>query len=248
MKNILLKELECFNDVNFKFDPAYHKYTYNGEPLKSVTTFIHNFYEPFKQDYWSKKKADDAGVPQEWILKDWQDKNDYANEVGNVTHQWIEDYFNKIYQPLPENLDVIHRINKFNKVFVKHLFKLEPIKFEVRIFSKKWKLAGTIDSIFLYKGKIIIIDYKTNGDFKDNDHPKGKYNKLFHPFDGYYKNHITEYSIQVSLYAAILREWGFNVGGGYLLYIGPGEEEAILYKCIDFTSTLENYLDNNGPI
>jgi membrane-associated protease RseP (regulator of RpoE activity) len=39
----------------------------------------------------------------------------------------------------------INRINKFNVIYAKHLHKLEPLKFEVRVFSKKWKIAGMID-------------------------------------------------------------------------------------------------------
>ena len=31
MKEFLLKKLECFNDEEFKFDPAAHRYTYLGE-------------------------------------------------------------------------------------------------------------------------------------------------------------------------------------------------------------------------
>ena len=83
----------------------------------------------------------------------------YANEIGTDTHQWVEDYFNQIWKPIPSNLDLIHRINKFNKVFAKYLHRLEPIKFEVRIFSKKWNIAGMIDALFIYKGKIYILDY-----------------------------------------------------------------------------------------
>jgi ATP-dependent exoDNAse (exonuclease V) beta subunit len=243
LKSIILKNLECFKDPNFKFDPKYHKYTYNGFPMESVTRFIHHFHMPFNQEYWSKAKADEAGVPQEWILKDWKAKNDYANEIGSATHQWIENYFNKKWQPLPENPDIIHRINKFNKIYSSHLFKLEPIAFEVKIFSKKWKLAGTIDSLFLYRGKIFIIDYKTNGDFTHDSHPKGKYERLLQPLGEYWKNHHNEYSIQISLYAAILQEWGFEIAGGYLLHIGPGDEDAKLYPCINMVPVLEKYLN-----
>ena len=116
MIELLAKQLDCFEDVKFEFDPKLHKYTYEGETFISVTRFIQQFHKPFEQDYWSKKKAEQAGVPQDWILAEWKKLNDYANEVGTDTHQWIEDYFNKIWKPLPTNADVIHRINKFNKI------------------------------------------------------------------------------------------------------------------------------------
>jgi ATP-dependent exoDNAse (exonuclease V) beta subunit len=245
MKEIILEKLEEFNDPDFKFEPKYHKYTYLGDQFISVTKFIQQFHEPFDSDFWSKKKADQRGVDQEVIQNEWKKLNDYANEVGTDTHQWIEDYFNKLWKPIPSNLDLIHRINKFNKIFAQHLHKLEPLKFEVRVFSKKWKIAGMIDSLFLYKGKIFILDWKTNKQFTSDDHPKGKYQKLLEPFEEHYKNHLSEYSIQLSLYSLILEEWGFEIGGAYLVHIGPGDEDAELHKVIDMREKLRMFLDDS---
>jgi ATP-dependent exoDNAse (exonuclease V) beta subunit len=246
MIELLRSQLDCFEDIKFEFDPVAHRYTYEGDTFTSVTRFIQQFHKPFEQDYWSKKKAEQAGVPQDWILAEWKKLNDYANEVGTDTHQWIEDYFNKIWKPLPTNPDVIHRINKFNKIYVKQLHKLEPLKFEVRVFSKKWKIAGMIDSLFVYRGKIYILDWKTNKDFTDDNHQKGTYEKLLAPFQDHYKNHLNEYSIQLSMYTLILEEWGFDIGGAYLVHIGPGDEDAELYKVVDMRDNLKLFL--NGSI
>ena len=246
MIELLRNQLDCFEDIKFEFDPAAHRYTYEGDTFTSVTRFIQQFHKPFEQDYWSKKKAEQSGVPQDWILAEWKKLNDYANEVGTDTHQWIEDYFNKIWKPLPNNPDVIHRINKFNKIYCKQLHKLEPLKFEVRVFSKKWKIAGMIDSLFIYRGKIYILDWKTNKDFTDDNHQKGTYEKLLAPFQDHFKNHLNEYSIQLSLYSLILEEWGFQVGGAYIVHIGPGDEDAELYKVVDMRDNLKLFL--NGSI
>ena len=239
MRDLILEQLECFNDSDFIFDPDAHKYTYHGEQFISVTQYIQKFHKPFETEFWSKKKAEQRGVDQEVILQEWKKLNNYANEIGTDTHQWVEDYFNQIWKPIPSNLDLIHRINKFNKVFAKYLHRLEPIKFEVRIFSKKWKIAGMIDSLFLYKGKIYILDWKTNKQFTNDDHPKGRYEKLLEPFDQYWANHHNEYSIQLSLYALILEECGFEVGGAYLVHIGPGDEDASLIKAKDMRNELK---------
>lgn len=246
MKSAILSKLKCFDDDDFKFDPTYHKYTYKGTKFESVTRFIQQFHKPFETEKWSKIKADEAGVPQEWILNDWKKLNDYANVVGTDTHQWIEDYYNQIWREIPSNLDVVHRINKFNKIYAKQLHKLEPIKFEVRVFSKKWNIAGMIDSLFIYKGKVYILDWKTNKDFTDDIHPKGKYEKLLTPFEDHFKNHLSEYSIQLSMYALILEEWGFYIGGAYLVHIGPGDEDAKLYKVVDMRDKLRTFL--NGSV
>jgi ATP-dependent exoDNAse (exonuclease V) beta subunit len=246
MKKFLLEKLEEFNDSDFIFDPIKHRYTYLGEEFTSVTRFIQQFHKPFEQQYWSQRKAEEAGVPQEWILNEWKKLNDYANEVGTETHNWIEDYFNKNWRELPTNLDVINRINKFNIIYAKQLHKLEPLKFEVRIFSKKWKIAGMVDALFLYRGRIYIIDYKTNKNFTTDENTRYP-EKLLVPFSEFNKNHLNEYSIQISLYALILKEWGFDVAGGYLVYIGPGEEPAKMYKCVNMVDILYNYL-NGGQL
>lgn len=245
MVSSIVDKLKCFNDQNFKFDPKYHKYTYGGKQYTSVTKFISNFHKPFEQDYWSQKKADEAGVPQEWILKEWRDKNDRANFVGHSTHEWIENYFKGHHQQLPNDLDIIDRINKFNIIFGKQLHKLTPITFELRIFSKKYPLAGTIDSLFLYKGKLFILDWKTNGKFTHDTHEKGKYERLLTPFESFWKNHLNEYSIQVGLYALILEEWGFDVRGAYLVHIGP-DLDAEIHQAADMTTYLRDYLPTHN--
>jgi ATP-dependent exoDNAse (exonuclease V) beta subunit len=247
MIELIRKKFDIFEDINFTFDPKLHKYTYDCETFISVTQYIQQFSKPFDQNYWSKKKAEEEGVTQEEITTRWKKLNDYANEIGTDTHDWIENYFNGVWKQLPTNLDVIHRINKFNKIYATHLYKLEPLKFETRIFSKKWKIAGMIDALFLYRGKIYILDYKTNKKFTTDDSLVYK-EYLLPPFQNYYKTHLNEYSIQISLYALILKEYGFEIGGGYLVYIGPGDDDAVLHKCIDFTEILENYLNGDKTI
>jgi len=241
MRDYFLKKLECFNDPDFIFNPGLHRYTYHGDVFQSVTQFIGQFHEPFDTEKWSKIKADQAGVDQSEIKKEWKRLNDYANEIGTDTHNYIEFYYKGIYQQIPTNLDLLHRISKFQKIHAKQLHKLEPLAFEVRVFSKKWKKAGMIDALFIKNGKIFIIDYKTNKEFRDDNNPMGKYHKLLSPFDDFYENHHNEYSIQLSMYACILEEWGFEVAGAYLVYIGPGDEDAELIKIKDMREYIREF-------
>lgn len=245
MRDYLLKQLDCFKDPDFVFDPGLHRYTYHGDVFQSVTNLVGTFHKPFDTEKQSAKKAEETGFDQEWIKAEWAETNRYANEVGTATHEWIENYFNEIWQPLPTSQDIIHRINKFNRIFADKLHRLEPLAFEVRVFSKKWKKAGTIDSLFIKDGKLFILDWKTNKKFTHDDHKDGRYQKLLWPFEGFYKNHLNEYSIQLSMYAAILEEWGFEVGGAYLVHIGPGDEPAEIHRCHDMRPYLETYFEEN---
>jgi hypothetical protein len=130
-------------------------------------------------------------------------------------------------------------------IFANFLYKLTPIKFEQRIFSKKYKLAGMMDALFGYNNNVFIFDYKSNGDLTTDEHPKGKYEKMLYPFQDYWKNHLNEYSIQLSLYKLILKEVNIYIKTGYLIYIGPNEPAKII-KTHDFSDILKKYLDEEN--
>lgn len=240
MQDFILEKLEDFNDPEFKFDPVKHKYTYDGNHFISVTQFISRFHKKFDSDFWAEKKAEERGVDKEEILLEWKELNDRANFVGTSTHNWIENYFNKVHQELPTDKDVIDRINKFNFIYADHLHKLTPLKFEQRVFSKKWKIAGMIDSLFIYKDSLIILDWKTNKNFTTTN----TFEKLLEPFEEYDKSHLNEYSIQLSLYALILKEIGLDVKMCYLVHIGP-QGDAKIHRCHNFVDKLEEYLTHN---
>lgn len=251
MREELLEKLECFNIPEFKFNEELHRYTLDGDEFISATTYIGQFKEPFDKEYWSNiKSVEETERTGEYvsasdIIDRWQSLNDHANKIGNFTHDWIEDYFNRIWREIPSDAELLHRITKFNKIYSTKLHKLTPLKFEVRMFSRKYKIAGMADALFIYKGKIFILDWKTNKEFTDDNHYKGKYQKLRYPFNDHYANHLNEYSIQLSLYGLILEEWGFEIGGAYIVYIGPGEEDAKIMPVIDMRNELKISLENN---
>lgn len=238
-KEEILKRLATYdNDKNFHFDEPSHTYTYGKDTFTSVTTFLSRFHKKFDSDFWSKRNAQRDGVTQEEVLKAWQDKNDYANMLGHSVHMWIENYYNNVLQELPTNLEIIDRINKFNVIFANHLSKLEHVKCEQRIYSRDKRIAGMIDTLFLYKGQVFIIDWKTN--LKWTDDSTTTYSKLLYPFSKYWENQHNEYSIQQSLYALILEEIGIEVKAMYLCYIGPNEP-AKMHKVVDMRPELKEY-------
>ena len=100
-KETILEKLKYYNNPEFKFNEAEHKYTLSGEHFISVTQFISRFHKHMDTEYWANKKAEERGITKEEILKEWQDKNDRANVIGTALHLYCENYFNKIYQELP---------------------------------------------------------------------------------------------------------------------------------------------------
>ena len=251
-KNLDIK-LAFFKSDNFKFEEEAHVYTYSGKKFDSVTTLLKVFKRPFDTDYWSKDKARERGVDPSVILNEWDVKSKISMDLGTRVHKFIEDFLSGLDPELDDKEDPIYksRIYKFIHIYENRLKYLLPLESELRIFCRKWRLAGTIDQPFLYYDPkfpnpfLILGDWKTNGMFTHDNHPKGKYNKLLRPFNGLYQNHLNEYSIQISMYRLMLyEELGIETQDGFLCHIGP-DEPAKLYKCKDLREPLRFYLDNN---
>lgn len=252
LKTEIERKIEFFKDNSFTFDEESHTYRYNGVKYDSVTTYLKTFKVPFDRDYWSKKKASERGVDVSVILEEWQSKANVATGLGTRVHKYIEDFWSGNNPELPEaGTEFRDRVDKFLEIYNRKLNVLIPLKSELKIFSKKWRLAGTVDQPFLFwdesKGKMFFLigDWKTNKDFKHDDHPDGRYKKLLRPFSNLWENHHNEYSIQISLYRLILEdEVGIETESGFLCHIGP-DERPKLYPAKDLRQQLRAYLDQN---
>jgi hypothetical protein len=248
----IISKFSTFEDPNFSFDKESHTYTYLGEKFDSVTSYIKRFKTPFDKEYWAKKKAEEKGISVSEIKKEWQEKSDKANDLGTRVHKWIEDFWSGEIQDIPNDDPTFReRIEKFNSLYEIKLKNLVSLGSEVKIFSRRWKLSGTMDQPFLMWDQkqniplILIGDWKTNGEFRSDDHPKGKFKKLLHPFSNLYENHHNEYSIQISLYRLILEdEIGLETHGGFLCHLGPDDPPKI-YPVKDLRDPLRLYLNHN---
>lgn len=240
------EKLLVLEDPRFSFDSDSHTYQYRGKSLESVTKYIKKFKEPFEKMKLAQKKAAERGVSVDTILNEWQGLADTANVLGTNIHQWIEDFFKGKNPAFPDDQREIERVNKFLSLFDEKLKDLEPIEFECRLFSEKWGLAGTMDSLFLFKRKYLLVgDWKTNKEFKDDTHPKGRYKKLLPPFSDLWENNLNEYSIQTNLYRLMLEEIGIETHGAFLVHIGP-EGPAKMYRCLDLKDRLREHMDSQN--
>jgi hypothetical protein len=248
-KSEIEERLRIYEDSNFTFHEESHVYRYSGVKYDSVTTFLKIFKVPFDREYWSKRKAEERGVDVSVILNEWETKGDVSRNLGTIVHKFIEDFWSGKNPEIPDDNDVKDRVMKFMDVYNKRLHKLTPLKSELKIFSRKWRLAGTIDQPLLIwdslteKVHLIIGDWKTNGEFKDDNHPKGRFKKLLRPFNNLYENDHNEYSIQISLYRLILEEIGIETESGFLLHLGP--EDTKIYPAKDLREPLRAYLNQN---
>jgi len=147
-----------YKHISYSFEPAvrddtgrYRVYkTPQGKQYSSVTSMISK----------TKSEKDKAGITR------WQSTepaHEYitheAIEIGNQTHQLIEDYLNN--QPSNINYDLLSFAH-FERIKNNFLHKITEIHgIEVQLYSDILKLAGTADCVGMYDGNLSIIDYKT---------------------------------------------------------------------------------------
>lgn len=244
------EKIKIFDDEKFKFDEPSHTYTYEGdkEEYVSSTTFIKRFIKEFDSDFYSKKVADREGRTQQEVLDDWEDIKVHACNLGTEVHEYIEDFYNNdctINEKYSFEFDESKkRVSKFHEIFETRLNKLTPLVSELRLFNRKWKLAGTIDQLYFYKNTVILGDWKTNKKVKtDKDY---SFQNLLYPFNRYKDNEINKYSLQISLYRIMLEEVGIPTHHAFICHIPPKDDQpAKIYELKDFRKELREYLENN---
>lgn len=157
-------------EYSLDYDDKAHSYKVDDVKVPSVTRII------------------DACFPKnltDWALnvggEEYHRVIDEALEIGNDTHQWIEDYIN--YGHACTDLNEDHHIFKPVKAFLEWVEKYEPkwIDAERKIYCDKHKYAGTVDAVAKINGRVCVIDFKTS-------------KKIYKP-----------YHLQISAYAQAIR-------------------------------------------
>ena len=259
-KEEILEKLQVFNDDNFVFHEAEHKYFYGDKELTSATTYIgKTFEEKFDENYWSKYKADERQVEQKVVLNEWDKIRTYACDLGTMIHCYIEFKLKLERYVIPfVNDEIISRIAKFERIFAEKLHKLIPVAFECRLFDVEMGIAGTFDALFIQHDQktdkyiLYIFDWKTNKKLdSDEDTENSKYkNYLKGVFSKVYHNKINVYSIQLSLYKLMLERRGIFADDMFIVHIPPDKIDedgsiintpAKIHKCKNFTNELKEH-------
>ncbi len=208
-------------DCRIDFDSPSHTYTVTAEDgtriqCESVTTVVDKLFAQFDADYWAERKATPER-PAAVIKAEWARKGEIARELGTQLHDRIERHYLG-EDPEPEALkDIAFRhFLEFSRCV-----PLLPYRTEWRIFSEKFRIAGTLDFLGFKDGIYEIYDWKRSCKLVDRqghvvkDDPYGKHGK--YPIEHIPDTVYYHYAIQVSLYRYILeKEYGINVKSGRL--------------------------------
>ncbi len=234
------ESLKIFQSPDFNFNEERHEYHHSGTKLKSVTNWIGTFSKPFDSVKWSEKKAIEYGVSAEEVLHGWKVLSDDGNDLGHDVHKFIEQFLNRENPALPLDKVQRKRAEAWLDYYNAKLCKMELVGQEIRIWSKKFGLAGTIDALFWWKNQLIVGDWKTNKKMK-TDEDKHWSNLLF-PFESEKENTLNKYSLQVSTYQAILRDHGIQTDKAFICWISP-TGEIKTYQAKNYIDRIENYLN-----
>lgn len=245
----IVEKLKVFDDPFFSFEPLEHVYRYGDRELTPVTSFIKNFCKPFDEPKWSKYKAKKRGVSVETILQEWKASKELGCAIGSEVHLYIENRF--LEKPILTRKDflreeTLRRIDKFEVIYKERLYRLTPIAQELRIFSQRLGVAGTIDALFYIDGKLLILDWKTNKKFETDKHKC--YDKMLAPFDSEWENEHNTYSVQLHLYKYILSEYGIKVDDCILVWVPGGDEPCQVHRCKDYGQILSTYFAKKFPL
>jgi hypothetical protein len=160
---------------HIEFDPYKHKYTLDGQVIKSVTGVLNVIAKPMLVPWAAKVTTEKInelfkpGVSYDEIqIKDMltlakrahYDTKTSAGDIGSLVHKWIEQYINGNN---PGEL-VHEEANKSAAKFVKWAQdrKVEFLLSEQMVFSPEYMFCGTFDFICRIDGKLYIGDIKTS--------------------------------------------------------------------------------------
>lgn len=201
-------------------EPIQHIYTDDrGNSYKSVSAIISQYkhpFDPYKKATNGKTLLENYveknGQTEQYWLAIWENKKDYACEKGSAFHDLKEMVVNNIGIHRTEKLELpVQNPNRQwqipNHEGMFHL--LWPgVYTELTLWSYQYKIAGTADLITLYPDRSFDIDdYKTNGEFKTEGF-RGQCMK--YPCIALPDCHLGHYTLQLSLYAWMLTQFGLK--------------------------------------
>lgn len=217
---------DVINKVNkqhgLSFNPKTHTYLLKNKKLNNVTTFLQKIF-PFNQKEISKAVAQKTGLTQQQILNQWKKQTRH----GTNTHNLIQKHLQQNNLTKQETQKITHAIKFFQE---NKKWQIKTV--ETKIFSKQHKLAGTVDLILKNKEnqKIYLADWKTS---KKPIQKNKAYKKAKKPYHYLPNNKFHKFSMQLSLYQAILKhQYNINIYDTFIIHLKRNQT----YQIIDTTT------------
>ncbi len=266
IRNKILKE---FDDLVFIEDG--HKYFLNGVQLPSVSEVTHRFCQyPFNTDEQAERYAEKHGETPEYWKDQWNFTSLRATVAGSLIHEYGEGLGwlrNGHPELMPASCAPKYVKDKNwliptrpkEEAILKFYDELNPnlhfVLAETKVYTGKnldktninQNYCGTFDLLFYYENPknddesgLVIFDFKTNKELtKAFSRENGKF--LLPPFENYYEESLSYYTIQLNCYQLPLEDIGLKVIARRIIWLkDDGNYELIPIS--DVTDSLREVL------
>lgn len=191
--------------------------------LESTQTNNGRFYRSPVTKLWYPSVTTVMGHEKADFFSQWRENEqnkaamEFASKRGNAIHLLIENYLKDGTLPGKSN---IYYYNLFMQMYP-YLQKIQNIKMqESPLFSDTLRVAGRVDCVADYEGKLSIIDFKTSGKFKQ-------------------ESWITNYFNQATCYAIMFSEL-FRVKVTQIVILitsDDGSSQEFVKKSVDYAES-----------
>jgi S-adenosylmethionine/arginine decarboxylase-like enzyme len=247
---------DIFDRSAIKLIESTHTYVVKEAPhlrFTSVTTFIHQFFQPFDADGIAEKLAFTKNAKSEYysktkeeILKMWTAIADAGTKTHFEIETWAESYREKVDVLDPAETDKAkHAIEYLEEALEEGM---EPFC-EMRLYSTLYQLSGTIDLLVRKnpEGLWVMGDWKTNKAIKESgwNGATGIHDATKYIQDANYWH----YALQMSLYQYILeKEYGLKIENRYLFHLLPKKTKKhptgmVIYEMPYLKANVHNMLE-----
>lgn len=253
------------------FDEENHKYfNKDKEEYISVTKLIGLYKHEFDKEYWSLYKAYEKfkNYDKEQ-MKSFRISNnvllsDSADKLLSVIPESERDEVLKLKEEIKnewdkKNKESIEKGKKIHKAKEEHdltnnqakkfIDSLETTRIpagkyvEIMLYNHKYKIAGTADSVMVDKHEnVTIVDYKSNNQLKSTS-----YKMMKPPLDSLPDCNFTHYSLQLSIYAYMLEEFGYKIKSLQIYHVKEGRTDA-MYEIPYVRLTVEEMLNHYSEV
>lgn len=181
------KVIETFTGEKLRYDSEKHHYeTLDGKRLLSGSKYAEQFATPFDRDLILGRTAKKLGSTVEHIGKLWDKRGEMARHFGTALHVAMETWFlgRGTGYEIPKIQFLADAVDSFP-------LKNEKVLPEIMVSDVKRLLVGQIDGLLVTGEKQgVILDYKTDQSIKKN---------------------LPKHEAQMSLYASILKAFGWSI-------------------------------------
>jgi hypothetical protein len=228
--------------ITITFDPAAHRYTdsLGRGPYDSVTSIVSALFAPFDQDgQIAAGVAHRTGKDPATVQAEWSAKGDAACTLGTRTHETAE--ATVLGQPPPHAPTSPRERAAFAAAYsaaTQIRSASATVHPEVILADPSSLTAGTCDILAVRRrdSALILGDYKTN----EHIEPTSRYKtRALPPYQHLDDCHLTRYSVQLHLYAWILRAHYLAPSDALqlvLIHLQPDNPEPQWLEVIDMSA------------